>query len=252
MFEPTDQSPLLLCAPEGVGSDVAADDEIIAALLEGGPRCIPPEQLQIYKAQPFPKSSDSGESRTLTATTLYRAMWRIVKGKKLEAAIKLLQEEERKFTKEFLELASKWGQLRSGALVRLYGLTLSPAVGMLMELVKLGPLDVYLRNNSPETVQTVDMVEAAACLATALWHLVSHLKKKNNNNLSSFVNPWLLAIFCQLFANFAKSLQKKEKKEKNWQKLWPKYKIRANKLSGLFFLIFIFFSILGGKRGRPW
>ncbi|XP_043290064.1 tyrosine-protein kinase JAK2 isoform X2 [Venturia canescens] len=165
---------LVECLPPseyGIGSDVAADDEIIAALLDGGPRCISPQQLQIYKAQPFPKSSDSGEFRTSTTTTLYRAMWRIVKGKKLEAAIKLLKEEERKFTKEFLELASKWGQLRSGALVRLYGLTLSPAVGMLMELVKLGPLDVYLRNNTPQTVKTVDMVEAAACLATALWHL---------------------------------------------------------------------------------
>lgn len=54
----------------------------------------------------------------------------------------------------------------------MYGLTAAPAVGMLMELVKYGPLDAYLRNNSPETIKTVDMVEAAACLATALWHLV--------------------------------------------------------------------------------
>ena len=44
---------------------------------------------------------------------------------------------------------------------------------MLLELVKLGSLDAYLRNNSPQTIKTVDMVEAAACLATAVWHLVS-------------------------------------------------------------------------------
>lgn len=55
---------------------------------------------------------------------------------------------------------------------RLYGLTVAPAVGMLMELVKLGPLDAYLRDTSPQTIKTVDMVEATACLATALWHLV--------------------------------------------------------------------------------
>lgn len=171
---PLDKSPLLICAAEGVGSDVAADEEIIAALLEGGPRCIPPHQLQVYKAQPLPKSSDNGEPRTATNTTLYRAMWRVAKGKKLEAAIKVLKEEESRFTREFLELAGKWGQLRSGALVRLYGLTVAPAVGMLLELVKLGPLDVYLRENSPQTVKTVDMVEAAACLATALWHLVTY------------------------------------------------------------------------------
>lgn len=58
---------------------------------------------------------------------------------------------------------------------RLYGITLAPAVGMLMELVKLGPLDVYLRENSPQSVTIVDLVEAAACLATAVWHLVNNL-----------------------------------------------------------------------------
>lgn len=49
---------------------------------------------------------------------------------------------------------------------------------MLLELVRLGPLDAYLRSTSPQTIKTVDMVEAAACLANALWHLVliiSHL-----------------------------------------------------------------------------
>ncbi|XP_012288894.1 tyrosine-protein kinase hopscotch [Orussus abietinus] len=165
-----DKSPLLICAAEGVGNDVAADEEIISALLEGGPRCIPPHQLQVYKAQPFPKSDDRPDTR-IPPTTIYRAMWRVAKGKKLEAAIKVLKEEEWRFTREFLELAGKWGQLRSGALIRLYGLTVAPAVGMLLELVRLGPLDVYLRNMLPQTVKTVDMVEAAACLATALWHL---------------------------------------------------------------------------------
>lgn len=66
---------------------------------------------------------------------------------------------------------------------RLYGLTVAPAVGMLFELVRLGPLDAYLRlPTSLQTVKTVDMVEAAACLATALWHLVKswfHLKLYN-------------------------------------------------------------------------
>lgn len=43
---------------------------------------------------------------------------------------------------------------------------------MLLELVTLGPLDRYLWENSL-TVKTVDLVEATACLATALWHLVN-------------------------------------------------------------------------------
>ncbi|KAK0091600.1 hypothetical protein PV326_002968, partial [Microctonus aethiopoides] len=168
-----DKSPLLICASESICNDVAPDAEMLAALLEGGPRCIPPQQLQIYKAQPFPKNSNPNDNRA-SSTILYRAMWRVAKGKKLEAALKVLRDEQCKYTREFLELIGTWGQLRSGAIVRLYGLTAAPAVGMLMELVKYGPLDAYLRNNSPQTIKTVDMVEAAACLATALWHLEEH------------------------------------------------------------------------------
>ena len=44
---------------------------------------------------------------------------------------------------------------------------------MLLELIKLGPLDAYLRNHG-KTIKTVDMVEAAAGLATAVWHLEEH------------------------------------------------------------------------------
>jgi len=56
---------------------------------------------------------------------------------------------------------------------RLYGVTLAPSIGMLLELVKLGPLDKYLRSNSSQSIKTVDLVEASTCLATALWHLVN-------------------------------------------------------------------------------
>jgi len=48
-------------------------------------------------------------------------------------------------------------------------------IGMLLELVNLGPLDKYLCSNS-KSVLTVDMVEATVCLATALWHLVNFSK----------------------------------------------------------------------------
>ncbi|XP_014296943.1 tyrosine-protein kinase hopscotch [Microplitis demolitor] len=167
-----DQSPLLICAIERVSNDVAADEEIITTVLEGGLRVIPPNQLQIYKAQPFTENNvKPGNDGHGSLTIVYRAMWRVAKGKKLEAAIKLLRDEEWRYTREFQELAGKWGQLRSNALVRLYGLTVSPAVGTLMELVKLGPLDAYLQSNSAQTIKTVDMVEAAACLANALFHL---------------------------------------------------------------------------------
>ncbi|XP_014602066.1 PREDICTED: tyrosine-protein kinase hopscotch isoform X2 [Polistes canadensis] len=168
-----DKSPLLICALEKMGGEVAADEEIIASLLEHGPRCVPRNQLQIYRTL-HPKSNDFLNISFLnkpSPTILHLAMWHVTKGKKLEVALKMLKDEESRSTKEFLELAGKWSQLRSGALVRLYGLTVTPTIGMLLELVGTGPLDAYLSNISSPSVKTVDMVEAAACLATALWHL---------------------------------------------------------------------------------
>ena len=43
---------------------------------------------------------------------------------------------------------------------------------MVMEYLSLGPLDIYLREHKT-SIKQVDLVEAGAFLATALWHLVS-------------------------------------------------------------------------------
>lgn len=83
-------------------------------MLETGPRCVPQNQLEIYK--PFLRSTKIPQ---YSQTTLHRGIWRLTKGKKLEIALKILkQEDEVNYTKEFLELAGKWSQLRSGTLVR--------------------------------------------------------------------------------------------------------------------------------------
>ncbi|XP_029155540.1 tyrosine-protein kinase hopscotch [Nylanderia fulva] len=154
-----DISPLLICASENIASEQAADEEIIA-LLEGGPRCVSQNQL-----------CKSGKDLSrMSVMSVQRATWRIAEGKKLEIMMKTLKPDYTSYTKDFLELADKWGKLRSGALIRLYGITVAPSIGMLLELVKLGPLDLYLRTNS-STIKIVDMVEATACLTTALWHL---------------------------------------------------------------------------------
>jgi len=42
---------------------------------------------------------------------------------------------------------------------------------MVMEYLSLGPLDVYLKEHK-HSLKQVDLVEAGAFLATALWHLV--------------------------------------------------------------------------------
>jgi Janus kinase 2/BCL2-associated athanogene 2 len=72
---------------------------------------------------------------------------------------------------EFLELAGRWATLQSNAIVKLYGVTLSSPLAMVMEYLSLGPLDVYLKEHK-HSLKQVDLVEAGAFLATALWHLV--------------------------------------------------------------------------------
>lgn len=96
-------------------NEVAADEEIITTLVQGGPRCVPWNELQIYKAI---TKSDEDLTCTTIMTSLHRAIWRVAKGKKLEVMMKILKTEENNYTKEFLELVGKWSQLRSGALVR--------------------------------------------------------------------------------------------------------------------------------------
>ncbi|KAF5275199.1 hypothetical protein FQR65_LT04231 [Abscondita terminalis] len=104
-------------------------------------------------------------------TTVYRTLWRVTKGKKMEVAMKVL-----KYTcyeqhlKGFLKLADRWGFLQSNALVRLYGVTVTGPVSMVLEQVRLGPLDVYLRDNKSR-VKAEDLIEAASNLASALWYL---------------------------------------------------------------------------------
>lgn len=55
-------------------------------------------------------------------------------------------------------------------------------ISMVLDYGRLGPLDEYLRANNA-TVEIVDLVEASANLASALWHLV---QKKFFFNLQIF------------------------------------------------------------------
>ena len=56
--------------------------------------------------------------RAITPLTLvYRAMWRVVKGKKMEVAIRMYQGQDN-HTKDFLGMAANWSRLRSSNLVR--------------------------------------------------------------------------------------------------------------------------------------
>jgi len=96
-------------------NEVAADEEIITTLLQGGPRCIPWNELQVYKAT---AKSDEDFTCSTAMMSLHRAIWRIAKDKKLEIMMKILKTEDNNYTKEFLEFVGKWNQLHSVVLVR--------------------------------------------------------------------------------------------------------------------------------------
>lgn len=82
---------------------------------------------------------------------------------------------------------SQWASVQSPVLVRLYGLSLNSPLGMVMELLPLGPLDAYLQHNSPR-IKEVDLVEAANYLATALWNLVSYVRANPRPQFGKIVN----------------------------------------------------------------
>ena len=82
-------------------------------------------------------------------------------------------------------MANKWAFLNSNAFVRLLGVTLSSPFSLVLEYLRLGPLDAYLNANQ-QIIKLVDLVEAGAYLATALWHLVNYL---------FFISPIFIYLF---------------------------------------------------------
>lgn len=158
-----DKSPLLLCKRENQPGDAVTDGSFADTSLPHSPICIHTKDLQVYKGQK--------KEGTVGITIVYRSMWRHAKGKKVEAAMKILKNEHRdKYLKDFMDLAGQWACLQSTFIVRLYGVTLMSQISMVLEYVRFGPLDRYLRDNKAK-IKLVDLIEASSNLASALWHL---------------------------------------------------------------------------------
>lgn len=103
-------------------------------------------------------------------TEINKSMWKVTKGKKIEVAMKRLKSCANDYLKDFLAIAGQWAFLQSSAIVRLYGITLSNNISFVLEYFRLGPLDNYLREKH-SIIKEVDLIEASANLASALWHL---------------------------------------------------------------------------------
>ncbi|XP_030744957.1 tyrosine-protein kinase JAK2 isoform X2 [Sitophilus oryzae] len=159
-----DISPLLLCRSESVVGDALTDSSSLNVLIPQGPVCINYKDLQVYKGQ--------GKEGHRGITLIYRGMWKIARGKKMEVALKLLKQQSlEKYLKDYLNLIGQWAFLKSSAVVRFFGVALAVNnISLVTEYFKLGPLDQYLRDNRSR-IQKVDLIEAASNLASAVWHL---------------------------------------------------------------------------------
>nr|XP_022913814.1 tyrosine-protein kinase hopscotch [Onthophagus taurus] len=156
----TDKSPLLLCAKEDLSSDIVTE---ASSMILKDPVFISTQNILVFKADK--KQNEDG------VTLIYRCMWKHAKGKKIEVAMKTLKKEHRdKHLKDMLEAAGQWSLVQSSSIVRLFGVTVSGYLSMILEYIKYGPLDEYLRQNKNK-LKEVDLIEASSALANALWHL---------------------------------------------------------------------------------
>ena len=115
-----------------------------------------------------------------SACSLYRGQWIADKDLKVEVAIRRLTNND--FSEEFQKMAMHWAQLRGGMTVRLLGISFVPC-SLVLELLPMGPLNKYLQGNR-HIVKVADLVEAAACLASAVWYLVRFYSGSLNHKLN--------------------------------------------------------------------
>uniref|UniRef100_A0A1B6DNP3 non-specific protein-tyrosine kinase n=2 Tax=Clastoptera arizonana TaxID=38151 RepID=A0A1B6DNP3_9HEMI len=157
-----DVSPLLLCRSDQSHFD-GNDDETLPLALPSSPQIINTKELQIFKGR---KKECKGNM-----TTVYQGVWRRKKRRKVDIALKVFKPENKSdYVDELLEMMGHWSSIQSPAIVRIYGITLNSPLGMVLEYLPFGPLDVYLQMNG-RYLKEVDLVEAANYLATALWNL---------------------------------------------------------------------------------
>jgi Janus kinase 2 len=115
-------------------------------------------------------------------------------GKKIQVTMKILKPSEvERRQGDFLKLADKWVKVDLSEIVKMHGLTLCQPTSLVMESIKVGPLDEFLRNpKHKKDIRTADLVETAYSLAKALHYLVRERnisQKAIPNSLKLFLPP---------------------------------------------------------------
>lgn len=70
-----------------------------------------------------------------------------------------------------MRLTDKWSQLNSPALIKMYGFSTTSPYSYVIESIKLGSLNEFLRSAQKELVANVCLIDAAYTLARALLYL---------------------------------------------------------------------------------
>lgn len=98
-----------------------------------------------------------------------KADWLLPEHKKLEVTMKSLKMDDK--LGEFLLLAENWSRLNSPELIKLFGFTITSPHIYVIESIRQGPLNEFLRTHEKTEVKPVCLIDAAYTLARALHYL---------------------------------------------------------------------------------
>lgn len=155
-----DTSQLLLCRVDKESPTSSGTTDLITS-----PLCISRSELSL----------NGHEELAGRLTTVSRGTWRRSPTNVLKVAIKrLVNTKDEGMVNDFLQVASQCLFWQCEAILGMYGIVLANPLSMVTEYLPLGPLHRYLRNHR-DSLQEVDLVEAATYLGKALWYLVLFL-----------------------------------------------------------------------------
>lgn len=105
--------------------------------------------------------------------TRMKAEYNQSNGKKIDVTLKILKQSEvESRLLDFVKLADKWAKLDLSEIVRMHGITLHHPISLVLESIKLGPLDEFLRSpKNRKDIKHIDLVDTAYALAKALHYL---------------------------------------------------------------------------------
>lgn len=166
-----DKSPLLLLCQTGTKPVLSTPTVTITPGVRGPNPLVlnAVDDLRLYKWEE--KSAADGIFTRMKAEHIQPGR------KNAEVTLKILKPTE-VATKlhDFMKLADKWAKLDLSEIVKMHGITLQNPISLVLESIKYGPLDEFLRSHRyRKHIILLNLIETAYSLAKALHYLVSCL-----------------------------------------------------------------------------